>query len=537
MLSFDNQRWLEKFAVLHGRAPRVLHIGNIANNAYNNAKILNSVGIENHVLCYDYYHVMGTPEWEDADFSGELNDDFNPTWYKQDLKGYCRPDWFVQGKLDDCLAYLQELSLGNTDRTNAFRALLSVQNRTSAPLDAARPTRKFRRPVEKFITFGSFAPEEAFTATHQKMVSLFGAGLGYWFSLSLMFFWPLAHAYSKDALRGLFERLSSLWLSTKVLNSRVDCLEEKDVVGVFRLLPKWSAVLKSYDFVIAYSTDPFIPLVVGVPYFAFEHGTLRDIPYATDTQGRRTSLSYAHAKHVFVTNFDCISSAERLAPGRFTLINHPYDEDHGSLVTGSDQLRQSLLARLDAEHLFFFPTRHDWVVGTGYADKANDIFLKAFAELHRLGWKVGLVCCEWGKNVEQSKELLEREGVTQHVTWFAPMAMTRFERMSMACDVVVDQFKLGAFGGVLFKAMATGSPILTYLNEALVLRQYTEVPPVINCRTSSEIVTQMAVLFEHPKCLEEIRLRSRQWIVQYHGKHQTINKQVDQFRLVSTAII
>lgn len=39
-LSPDNQRWLEAFRARHGRAPRILHIGNIANNAYNNAKLL-----------------------------------------------------------------------------------------------------------------------------------------------------------------------------------------------------------------------------------------------------------------------------------------------------------------------------------------------------------------------------------------------------------------------------------------------------------------------------------------------------------------
>lgn len=57
-LSPENQRWLEAFRARHGRAPRILHIGNIANNAYNNAKILNEVGLDCDVICYDYYHIM-----------------------------------------------------------------------------------------------------------------------------------------------------------------------------------------------------------------------------------------------------------------------------------------------------------------------------------------------------------------------------------------------------------------------------------------------------------------------------------------------
>ena len=71
--------WLGDFKQQSGRALRVLHIGNIANNAYNNAKIQRSLGIEADVLCYDYYHIMGTPEWEDTDIQGSL-DNFHPDW-------------------------------------------------------------------------------------------------------------------------------------------------------------------------------------------------------------------------------------------------------------------------------------------------------------------------------------------------------------------------------------------------------------------------------------------------------------------------
>ena len=41
---------------------RVLHIGNVANNAYLNAKLLASAGVESDVLSYAHYHIMGSPE-------------------------------------------------------------------------------------------------------------------------------------------------------------------------------------------------------------------------------------------------------------------------------------------------------------------------------------------------------------------------------------------------------------------------------------------------------------------------------------------
>ena len=58
--------WLADFERKNGRKLRVLHIGNIANNAYNNARIQRQYGIEADVICYDYYHIMSCPEWEDV---------------------------------------------------------------------------------------------------------------------------------------------------------------------------------------------------------------------------------------------------------------------------------------------------------------------------------------------------------------------------------------------------------------------------------------------------------------------------------------
>ena len=88
---------LENFKVLHGHKPRVLHIGNIANNAYNNAKLLNELGFDCDVLCPNYYHIMGSPEWEDANIIGDIADQFQPDWTSVNLNGFERPHWFIQG--------------------------------------------------------------------------------------------------------------------------------------------------------------------------------------------------------------------------------------------------------------------------------------------------------------------------------------------------------------------------------------------------------------------------------------------------------
>jgi hypothetical protein len=69
--SYENRAWLRAFEINRGRPLRVLHIGNIANNAYNNVKIQRERGIDADVLSLDY-----CPEWEDAPFSGDVRRDF-----------------------------------------------------------------------------------------------------------------------------------------------------------------------------------------------------------------------------------------------------------------------------------------------------------------------------------------------------------------------------------------------------------------------------------------------------------------------------
>lgn len=548
-----NARWLADFKAMHHRAPRVLHIGNIANNAYNNAKLLVQAGLDGDVICYDYYHCMGCPEWEDADFSGALDDDFHPDWGSQDLRGFERPDWFVQGPQRTCIDYLLAKNRGDVAVQKRLWHQLSIANQTIMA-SKEPPGLKARynavvfwllsrvRWVERISRSDPVNVFARFYGRRQKRLKLPQAIL----ASTLTFVWAIAAAgvtviasigkmFGNGVGRAVEARIDDLveaWPTE--FPGRADVLSTDDFTAYRQYaMDAWSKLFAYYDVVLGYSTDGIWPLLAGKKYLAFEHGTIREIPYRDTSQGRTTAMTYRRAEHVFVTNFDCLPSAQRLAPGRFTLINHPYDEDHGLGIAGWEALRASLRARLESDLLCFFPTRHDWVAGTGYADKANDIFLHAFAQLRHAGLRIGAVCCAWGANVEQSKALLVAAGVEGFVQWERPMAMVQFERMARACDLVVDQFKLGAFGGIVFKAMAAGAPILTFLEEDRLLEQYPEMPPVINCATQLGIVEQLQSLAQAPGRLAELGELSRSWIKKYHGKSDTVNLQLDQFRRVA----
>ena len=317
----------------------------------------------------------------------------------------------------------------------------------------------------------------------------------------------------------------------KEFPSRVDKVTSKDYQDYLYILPHWKSILKHYDFIIGYSTDGILPMFCEVPFFAFEHGTLRDIPDQKDRSGRLTSLAYRLAKHVFVTNFDCLEKAKILAPRRYSLINHPFDEDAAFNIEGVEELRTRLLSDLNCEFLFFHPTRQDWTEGNPMADKKNDIFLEAFIALREAGVEVGVVCCNWGRDVAATRELLGSKGCDPYVAWVEPMPLLPFQRMCLASDVMADQFKLGAFGGITFKAMAVGCPIITYLDEEMLLRQYPQCPPVLNCATVEDIIAAVRSLLDQPEERRKLSADSRSWMKQYHSKTKTLDIQIDQFRL------
>jgi len=547
----DNLSWINAYRAEYGRRPRVLHIGNIANNAYNNAKLLIEVGLECDVICYDYYHIMGTPEWEDADFTDSKIDQSYPNWASINLNGFKRPEWFVQGPLNLCLDYLLAKNGGDEVTSLNIWKKLSEINRTKVTSKTRVIQGNFKSFLKKITT--AFSRKNMYLASKRLDIFLyvlkpnnimfyvyfayFLVFINILFVVNIFKFIFNSRYHRNDIgldnqLRQILKLINDSQNSIfPLLNKPIfphELLTSIDIKNFY----KWKEIFLNYDVIIAYSTDGIYPLVANTPYIAFEHGTLRDLPYQETLQGKLCAVTYSMANHVFVTNFDCKKSAEFLAPSKYSLINHPFDENHSDGILGADGLRNKLLEELDSDFLFFFPTRHDWVEGAGYADKANDTFLNAFGRLRTMGYRVGMVCCDWGQNVNSSKEILSKFNAEKYVHWREPMATIAFERTALACDCVVDQFKLGSFGGILFKAMAAGSPVMTYLNEEMIADQFSEAPPVINCKNEQDIIESVKSLYGGPELIGILGKKSQEWIRKHHSKKDVVNLQLTQFKLL-----
>ena len=93
------------------------------------------------------------------------------------------------------------------------------------------------------------------------------------------------------------------------------------------------------------------------PFVAFEHSTMRTLPFEDSVRGRLLNLAYRVADYCVITNPDVVLSAKRLGLTRYRFIPHPIDETKYAPPAGPDTpLRKEILEA----------TRSELIWGTAY---------------------------------------------------------------------------------------------------------------------------------------------------------------------------
>jgi glycosyltransferase involved in cell wall biosynthesis len=95
----------------------VLHVGNIAHNAYFNELILRKSGRFGCVVNFDAYHFASSPQWlklsKQKIDRKSLGDDFFPNFFQFENSQELQPDFFFQGPLYQVLSCLYSLGKNN----------------------------------------------------------------------------------------------------------------------------------------------------------------------------------------------------------------------------------------------------------------------------------------------------------------------------------------------------------------------------------------------------------------------------------------
>jgi glycosyltransferase involved in cell wall biosynthesis len=546
----EGWQWLADFEHQHGRRLRVLHIGNIANNAYNNAKIQRARGIDADVLSFDYYHIMATPEWEDAEFSGDVGDPMLPDWWGVDLKGFRRPKWFVAGPLDLSLRYLLAMIAGAPHASWLWRLLqaerwLRCRRGKSRRLADAAILRLTGHSV------GIGVPASASLALR------FGQWLGRldaspllcgrlpsrlrrWGDRCRRF--GRTGFIARDAdrhLRAMKRYRAGVEASSAALFAEIGRPDPPDELEWFYLWwwhPYMPLLFRRYDVVQCYATYSALPYVIGrSDYVAYEHGTIRSIPFERTGEGRMCMASYRAAAWVMLTNLDNLAAAERmqLAPTRLVCLPHAFDSDKLERFARENPVPTRAAAVGATPPLFFTPTRQHWIgEDPGWA-KGNDRVFRAMRLLCEEGLDFRLRAVAWGNDLERSRELLHELGVADRVEWIAPLKKRELWSQYLAADCVIDQFVVPAIGGVGFEAMILGRPVITAIDQGLARRFFGEAPPLFACRSIEEIAAAMRRVIREPAAAEACGCACREWMRRYHSADRIVELQVEVYRRIT----
>ncbi|MCB1738821.1 MAG: glycosyltransferase [Gammaproteobacteria bacterium] len=526
--------WLKSFESRVGRPLRVLHIGNIANNAYLNARYLNENGIDCDVLCQDYYHIMGCPEWEEADLVGDPGNQFRPDWTRVELNGYERPRWFAQGPTRLAIDYLCARRSGQAHRAQRLWEILGVVNGTrpkAGPTARGVSSYRLRALIQRLVLAATTREK-----VQRHLRRLLG-GPARPTALTRALVTAGGHAAdSLMAITQLFrqERHDDRRLADSLIRrfrdrfpKRADALTREDVYPYLLFRRAWSTLFQHYDIVQAYAVDPIYALVGGARVrCAFEHGTLRDFTQADNPLHRMTALAYRESGHVFITNGDCREYAERLGVQRFTPMIHPIQIPDVCADGFDEQLRQSL----NTEIVLFCPLRHDWEA------KGTDVHLRAMpAILKAVSRRTVLVLTEWGQDLNRSRDLVEKLGIGHAVAWQKPMSRQALMRWMKACDVVLDQMTLPHFGATAPQALAAGTPVVMSFRSESTAWIVREPPPIIPAFDEAGVAEAVIRSLE-PGFRHEYRRRAIDWVTTHHHPSRLVRDHLHAYRQLLDAV-
>jgi glycosyltransferase involved in cell wall biosynthesis len=136
----------------------------------------------------------------------------------------------------------------------------------------------------------------------------------------------------------------------------------------------------------------------------------------------------------------------------------------------------------------------------------------------------------WGRDLDATRDLIERLGVEGKIQWLDPMRKQDLWRTYLSSHAVLDQFVLPSFGGVTFEALALGCRVITNVDFAAAQRFFSEAPPVYSASTESEIYAMLERIILDRNDLAGVGDAGAEWIRHYHSAKRIVELQLEIYR-------
>lgn len=453
-----------------------LHICNVANVAYANCKILNSLeGQSAELICHDLNHLMSQPEWYDLDLSSDsFPDEYNFYNNNADFGDYKRPSWYTT---DNVLNY---------HRNQLF---LKINKQLPSSI------KNVLRPIYTQFSKITSKTKQLFTTNEKDRL--------------------YTHLWEK--------RIKELINYSKRYGAKWELTAED--LSLFKIQMQWLRdKLNTHEVIYAYVLSPIYAMLLGNhPYVSIEIGTMRDIPFDGTSIGKCLALAYRLSHHVLITNPDVRPQAEALGIKSYSFCPHPIDENYFSLKP-SDELqlfKQSVVKDRPVDLILFAPARQNWAI------KGNHKMFHAIRKLLDQNIKALLIVPGWGQEVERSKKLCEDLNITGWVDWIKPLSEPATIKYYQISDAVLDQFVLDTFGLATGKALSCQKPVITSIDFTVNDWCFPDRPPVIPAKEVEEIHQALVDLHMNPEKKLKIGEESRQWVLKNHSKYITAKKLIE----------
>ena len=539
--------WIEDFKRQHGRAPRILHLDNVANNAYQTAKMLNNAGADCDVLCCFTFHAMACPEWDEAEYDGDLGDLNYPLWHRVNLHGYRRPRWFAQGPVRESIFYLLARRSGNTPLAalrwrQLARKLQTIAEIKNSPAQKPLVPRVKKSWLRDTLDYLGRVLGELFTSPglfvkrlRQKLGLLGQADIAMLEQLNLALQQKRREAQLVSSVdQAVMARLAR---DARTLFPERDLAFGDDITGYFVDLPYFKKLFACYDIVEAYGSAPVWPYLANIKnYVAYEHGTLRDYVFGTGTNARLCLLAYARAAAVYLTNVDNYQNAQYITANTgAAIVCGLHGIDMARVIQKMEAARTGSGSRFGIPAdvpVFYCPARHTWLAEEGVFLKGEDKLIRAAARLAQEGVCFKLVLAGWGNDIDKTKAIIAGYPVLAgHVVWQPPLGKNEFYATLQDVEAVADQFYLHSYGGIAFEALCAGRSVLisSAVPNDVVLRFFGQPLPYCGCDDEDDIYSALHMVACQPEKARTLGESGRAWVIKWHSEWMIVEKNCEAF--------